>query len=320
MNHIISVIIPVYNGELKIRETIESILKQTFKNLEIIVINDGFTDSTLEIVQSIYDSRLQIFSYFNAGLSTSRNRGVSHSKGQFISFIDADDLWTVDKLEAQYKALQDNKKAAVAYSWTDYIDAEGEFLKAGRHMTVTGSVYSKLLQWNFLENGSNPLILKEALNEVGGFDESLAAAEDWDMWLRLSARYEFVCVDRAQILYRISTNSMSTNLKRQEAASLKVIERAFSQPQAKSLQHLKKYSKAELYKYLMFRAIEAPTDIQKSFTSALFWCKCVKHDPSVLKQRRVMLIAVLKIIFPQLYQHLKKLLHTKQRTRNNSVN
>ncbi len=319
MNNKISVIIPVYNGETTIRETLQSIFKQTFKNLEIIVINDGSTDSTIEIIKSIYDSRLQIFSYPNAGLSASRNRGINKSLGQFISFIDADDLWTVDKLACQYKALQDNEKAAVAYSWTDYIDVKGNFLKAGRHITATGSVYSQLLLSNLLENGSNPLIRREALNEVGGFDDSLTAAEDWDMWLRLSERYEFVCVERVQILYRVSTNSMSTNFTRQEVESLKVIERAFSQPQAESLQHLKKYSKAQLYKYLMFKAIEAPINRQKSCTAALFFWKCVKYDLSVLQQRQVILIVVLKIVFPQIYQRLGQFLHSKQRTRNNSV-
>ena len=317
MNNKISVVLPVYNGEITIQETIQSILKQTFKNLEIIVINDGSTDSTSEIVKSIYDSRLQIFSYPNAGVSISRNRGINKSLGQFISFIDADDLWTVDKLACQYKALQDNEKAAVAYSWTDYIDVNGKFLKAGRHITATGDVYSKFLLSNFLESGSNPLIRREALNEVGGFDESLPGAEDWDMWLRLSARYEFVCVDRVQIFYRVHPLSLSTNLTRQEAESLKVIERAFSQPQAESLQHLRKYTLALLYKYLMFKAIEAPADRQKSCTAALFFWKCVKYDLSVLQQRQVMLIAVLKIIFPQLYQRLNQFLHSKQRTRNN---
>ena len=304
---LISVVIPVYNGEKTIKKTIEAVLNQSFPDIEVIVINDGSCDSTVEIVNSIDDYRLQLFSYTNAGLAASRNRGISHSKGEFISFIDADDLWTTDKIEAQYKALQENPQAAVAYSWTDYIDAEGKFLQSGRHVTAKGDVYSKLVLSSFLENGSNPLIRMQAISTIGTFDESLFAAEDWDMWLRLAAKYEFVCVEKVQILYRVSVNSMSANLKRQEAACLEVIERAFSHPKAEFLQYLKKYSFAHLYKYLAFKALQASPKQQQSLIAAQFLWNCVKYDPSVLRQTRVMLIALLKIAFPQLYDRLKQL-------------
>ena len=116
---LISVIIPVYNAEATIKETIDSVLNQTFTNLELIVINDGSKDSSLSIISNIKDSRLKLFSYDNAGVAISRNRGIKKASGKFIAFIDADDLWTSDKLEAQLKALQSNPQAAVAYSWVD---------------------------------------------------------------------------------------------------------------------------------------------------------------------------------------------------------
>ncbi|WP_341526555.1 glycosyltransferase [Nostoc sp. UHCC 0302] len=306
---LISVIIPVYNGEKTIKKTIESVLKQTVSDLEVLVINDGSTDSTEEIVKSIPDLRLKIFSYHNAGLAASRNRGLSHTNGEFISFIDADDLWTFDKLEAQWKALEDSENAAVAYSWTDYIDVDSKFLKSGSRITLKGDVYNKLLLYNILENGSNPLIRKEAFTEIGGFDESLPAAEDWDMWLRLATRYEFTVVPKAQILYRVSANSMSTNLKRQEVASLEVIERAFTHSKAASVQHLKKYSKAQLYQYLTFKALDAPPAKQKSSIATHFFWNCVKYDPSILRQKRLILIAVLKITLAELHYRIGCLKH-----------
>src|SRR4028118_1589922 len=158
---LISVIIPVYNGEKTIRETIESILNQTFTDFELIVINDGSQDATLEIVECIQDSRLKVFSYPNAGQAASRNQGISHACGRYISFIDADDLWAPDKLEAQLKALQANPQAAVAYSWTKCIDELGQFSRRGSHISATGNVYGKLLLIDFIENGSNPLIRAE---------------------------------------------------------------------------------------------------------------------------------------------------------------
>ena len=298
----ISVIIPVFNGEATIRETIDSIVNQTFRDIEIIIINDGSTDATLETIKEISDSRIKIFSYSNAGLSASRNRGISQATGEYISFIDADDLWTPDKLELQWQALQQNPQAAVAYSWTDYIDESSKFLKSGRRIKVNGDAFSKLLVTNFLENGSNQLIRKTALEKVGGFDESLNASEDFDMWLRLATNYQFICVEKPQILYRTSTTSMSTNLKRQETASLEVIKRAFNYPKAEKLQYLKKQSLSHLYQYLTFKAIEAPSKQRKTLTAIYFWWNCIKNNPAMLKNKNMTIIAGLKIFFPRLFQ------------------
>lgn len=110
----ISVIIPVYNGQKTIKETIQSVLNQTFADWELIIVNDGSQDATLEIINSINDYRIKVFSYSNAGVSSSRNRGIDQAQGEFISFLDADDLWTPDKLKEQLKALQENPQAALA--------------------------------------------------------------------------------------------------------------------------------------------------------------------------------------------------------------
>ncbi|MEM6755478.1 MAG: glycosyl transferase family A, partial [Cyanobacteria bacterium P01_C01_bin.38] len=182
----------------------------------------------------------------------------------------------------------------------DYINESSKIIKSGRRIKVNGDAFSKLLVTNFLENGSNPLIRKEAL-EIGGFDESLPAAEDKDMWLRLAANYEFVCVEKPQILYRISSTSMSTNLKRQEAASLKVIERGFSYSKAEKLQYLKKQSLSHLYQYLTFKAIEAPPKQRQTFTAVYFWWNWIKNNPAIAKNKRLMIIAAVKILFPQLF-------------------
>ena len=300
----ISVIVPVFNGELTIQETINSILNQTFENIEVIISNDGSTDSTLEIVSNISDSRIKILSYPNAGVSASRNRGIYQAKGEYISFMDADDLWTPDKLELQWQALQDNPQAAVAYSWTDYIDESSKFLKSGRRIKVNGDAFSKLLVTNFLENGSNPLISKKALEKVGGFDELLPVAEDKDMWLRLAANYEFVCVEKPQILYRSSMNSLSSNLKNMEATSLKVIERAFSYPQAYQFQHLKKQTISEFYKYLTFKAIETTPQKQQTVTTIYFLWNYIKNNPVAIKDKKLMIIISVKILFPQISHRL----------------
>ncbi len=293
---LISVIIPIFNNQKTINKTLNSVLKQTLSNLEIIVINDGSTDESLEKIATIKDPRVQVFSYPNAGVAVSRNRGIERARGEYISFLDADDLWTPDKLEAQLKALQENPHAAVAYSWTDYIDEAGNFLYHGSHISINGDVTAKLLFKNFIENGSNPLIRRHALVKVGEFDSSLSPAEDWDMWLRLAARYHFVAVPQPQILYRMSPSASSANISKMEIQGLKVIERALSLG-SESLQSLKKPSIANFYQYLMFRALTGnPSRIQCLIASRCFWYAVINNPGMLRRQNRLMSIVFFKII------------------------
>ncbi|MCX7592214.1 MAG: glycosyltransferase [Fischerella sp.] len=292
---LISIIIPTYNSEKTIKDTIESVLEQTLTDYELIVINDGSSDSTLDIVSQFHDSRIKVFSYPHQGANVSRNLGLAHAAGEFISFLDADDLWTSDKLASQMKALQENPQASVAYSWTDYIDEKGEFLLAGMHITANGNVYEQLLVNNFVENGSNPLIRKEALLKLGGFDENLSAGQDWDMWLRLARECSFVAVPKVQILYRKSSNSLSSNLARQEKACLKVLDKAYNDS-PKYLQNLRKQSLTNLYKYLTCKAMEKPFNRQKGSVAARFLWKYVINDASRLDHIKLTLKLFLKIV------------------------
>lgn len=298
---LISVIIPAYNSEKTIQETIESVLKQTFTDFELIVVNDGSTDATLEIINSIKDPRIQVLTYPNAGVAVSRNRGISHSTGEFISFLDADDLWTADKLEAQLKALQENPKAAVAYSWLDSIDESGNFLRPGTRITENGNIYDKLFLTPFVSSGSNGLIRRQPLIEIGGFDESLAASQDYDLYLRLAARYDFVCVPSVQILYRILSGSMSTNISRLEATSLLVRERAFKESPQPLAHELKRYSIGNFYKDFTFKLLNMPAKRERGLQAArLFW-NAVKYDPELLRRRifwKILLRIVIIIILP----------------------
>ncbi|OKH33362.1 glycosyl transferase family A [[Phormidium ambiguum] IAM M-71] len=298
---LISVIIPAYNSEKTIKETIESVLNQTFSDFELIVVNDGSTDSTLEIVNNIKDSRMMVFTYPNAGVAVSRNRGVSHSSGEFVSFLDADDLWTADKLEAQLKALQENPEAAVAYSWLDSIDESGNFLRQGERIKENGDIYTKLLLIPFVSSGSNGLIRRQAFIEIGGFDESLAASQDYDFYLRLAARYHFVCVPEVQILYRILSGSMSTNIHRLEATSILVRERAFQESPQPLLSKFKQYSLGNFYKDFTFKLLNMPPERERGWQATkLFW-KAVEYDPALLRRRifwKVILRIIIIIIMP----------------------
>lgn len=283
---LISVVIPAYNAEKTIKSTVESVLNQSFSDLELLVINDGSKDSTLDILSNIKDSRLKVFSHPNSGPQFSRNRGIKEATGEYISFLDADDLWTLDKLESQFNALQTNPEAAVAYSWTNWIDESDRFLRRGSYTSATGNVFTKLLLIDFVESGSNPLIRRTALDAVGDFDESLVGGQDWDMWLRLAAKFPFTVVPSPQILYRKypNSNSWSNNVERQEIGFKRVIEKALAEAPDSVKRHQKNII-SNRYKCLIVDALERPAGRKRALTTARFLWIALKNDPSLIRAR-----------------------------------
>ncbi len=296
----ISVIIPVFNGEDTISKTIESVIDQTFSDFELIVINDGSTDTTLEVLSTIKDSRLKVFSYPNAGQGASRNRGLIHASGEYIAFLDADDIWTPDKLEMQLQALEKHSDAAVAYSWTDSIDESGDFHSKGPRPQFEGDVFQPLLLTNFLVNGSNPLIRHQALIEVGGFDELLPPAEDWDMWLKLANHYHFVVVKSPQVLYRQSSNSASSNVLKMESSSIKLLKNALTY-RSELLENLHPIIFANLYKYLTWKALTGIPRKRNCLTAFRFFYYTVKYDPKLIYKKaffKVIIRTIIILAFP----------------------
>lgn len=284
---IISVIIPVFNGEATLGETIDSVLNQTFSDFELLIIDDGSSDHTPEISQSFRDYRLHYQRYENAGPATSRNRGAAIARGHYLSFIDADDRWTPDKLEQQWQALETHPDAAVAYSWTNYIDEAGDLIRTGSHLDVTSDsngqpqaadVLAYLLLGDFLENGSNVLLRRDAFERVQGFDPSLTVAHDWDLFLRLAARYFFICVPQAQIQYRLSKTSISSQIERQETYCKLALERAYAScPEA--LKYLENQSFINLYYYLVYKALQAPIEAENCRLALSFIQKLEQRQP-----------------------------------------
>ena len=237
----ISVIIAAYNAQDTIVETVESVLNQTFTDLEILVIDDGSKDSTGDRLCSLDDPRLKLISYENGGVALARNRGIANARGEYISFLDHDDLWTPDKLEDQLAALQKNPDAGVAYSWTIgmFSDENPVRYKKLDKVFFEGDIYDKILISNFVGSGSNILVRKEAVESVGGFDATPVSNEDWDFYIRLAAKWHFVLVPKYQILYRQLNSSMSSNILRLEEGGLVLVKKAYRDA-PKELQHLKK--------------------------------------------------------------------------------
>jgi glycosyltransferase involved in cell wall biosynthesis len=288
---LVSVIIPAYNAERTILETIASVQQQTFSDFEIIVINDGSTDRTLEKVSSIVDS--------NGGLSVARNRGIEQATGDFIAFLDADDLWKPDKLELQLSALQNNLAAGVAYSWTCFIDENGNVLFPHEPVVFEGNVYPQLLLGNFLGSGSVPLIRRQAIESVGQFNPLLKSAEDWDYYLRLAARWPFVLIPKFQVLYRRSSGSLSSKIEPMTEYLLKVHEQAFCSAPSE-LQYLKNQSLANIYQnlaYLCLTRVPGDDGVKKASQNLQ---KAVSLKPNLLLNKKIQRLAM-KLVLMQLF-------------------
>lgn len=282
---LVSVVIPAYNSEKTLLQTVASVLNQTYQNIELIVINDGSTDGTLAQLETVQDSRLKVFSYENGGLATARNRGIERASGDYLTFIDADDLWTPEKVEAQVTALQQRPEAGVAYSWTRAMDSSGTLFYEGNHESYAGDVYAPLLRCNFITSGSNVMITRKAVAASGVFDSSLRYCEDWDYYLRLARTWPFVVVPRYQILYRQTEGSLSTNVAKMEAAYKTVCDRAF-QNVPPAVQQLRPECLAHVKQYLAQLALKNASDrVNLPIAGRNLW-QAVRHWPRILTESK----------------------------------
>lgn len=304
---VISVIVPAYNAERTILETLTSVQQQTFSDFELLIINDGSSDCTLKLLQKVIDKRIKVFSYKNAGVSVARNRGIAHATGEFISFLDADDLWAPDKLALQLAALRQHPEAGVAYSWTSLINEKGELLHAGEPIAFEGDVYTKLLVRNFIYSGSNPLIRRQALDPVGEFDPTLTHGEDWEFYLRLAAYWPFVVVPKPQILYRQTQESVSSKVEVTEKAVQRAIEKAFLMA-PKDLQYLKNQNLANLYQYLTGIRLAYVTNISQVEEAGQKLHMAIRLYPQTLlnrtTQRYIAKWLMMRILSPKVARYL----------------
>lgn len=314
----VSVIIAAYNSENTITETISSVLNQTFSDLEVIVIDDGSSDRTCQRVLKIPDNRVQLFPYQNGGVAKARNRGISHANGEYLTFLDHDDLWTPDKIEAQVTALEKSPDAGVAYSWTINMYSEENPIRFVNSSPVyfEGDVYSQLLLYNFLESGSNMLARKKAIKSVEGFDSTPLSNEDWDFYLRLAAKWSFVVVPQYQIIYRRTADSMSSQVQRLEKGGNILIEKAY-QSAPDNLQHLKKQSLGNHYIYCSRLYLESSNNSlkensQKSLEEAYRTMGlAIRFCPQVLLKKNELIqmfkLLSVSIFTPKLMRQLKQI-------------
>lgn len=220
---LVSVIIATYNSGRYLQDAIDSILAQTVPDLELLVIDDGSTDDTRSRVAEISDPRLTYIWQRNAGQTAAKNAGVRRARGDFIGFCDGDDYWYGNKLELQLPKFADAPETGVVYSPADTIDEQGKPLGEVLAEGYSGSVTQELFLRNFVPFGT-ALVRRQCLEEVGGFDDSLAMGIDWDLWLRVSARYHFDFVPQSTYAYRIWPGQMSKNWRGRYASAFRIMD------------------------------------------------------------------------------------------------
>jgi glycosyltransferase involved in cell wall biosynthesis len=259
MMDLISIIIPAYNAERFIDRTLDSALNQTFKHIEVIVVNDGSTDNTQFIVENIAvkDRRVRLFNTMNRGVARARNFGIENARGPYVAFLDADDLWHPTKIERQFEALSayaSDPTWAGAYVFHREIDEEDRVIGDGR-VTINSRGY--ILVRNFvlklIGNGSSLMVRREVAIAVGGFDPSYADAglggcEDLDFELKLAAQYRIEAVRLFLVGYRVYDGNMSSNRLRMAKSMVATIEQHIKRNPSMPLR-VRRWGRGNGYRY-----------------------------------------------------------------------
>jgi GT2 family glycosyltransferase len=199
-NPIVSVIIPTYNRAWILREAIDSVLTQEFEDFELIVVDDGSTDNTREILET-YGHDIIVLRQSNKGVSAARNRGICEAAGQLVSFLDSDDLWLPRKLSLQMDFFYLNPGALICQTEEIWVRNGVRMNPGKRHQKFSGMIFERSLGL-CLVSPSAVMIRKTLFDIVGLFDESLAACEDYDFWLRISSTYPVHLIDVPLIIKR----------------------------------------------------------------------------------------------------------------------
>lgn len=231
----VDVIIPAYNAARYLTAALDSVEAQTFTDWRILLVDDGSTDSTPDVVAPYRErlgNKLKYIRQANAGLPTARNTAIRNSSAEFLALLDADDVWLPWRLMESVRSFADRPLAGLSYGMIQYIDQAGNTTawkdKRQRHAEgkIAPYIYTKQV------NLPCPTVTfrRQCVEEVGLFDESMRATEDRDMWLRIAQKYEVCYVEKVIAYYRISPNSMSADLNRMRTAQLRFVEKHRGSP------------------------------------------------------------------------------------------
>ena len=295
----VSVVIPTYNRSKFVKEAIESVLAQSYKNFELIVVDDGSTDDTREVIEKISDSRLKYFYKDNGGHCSSRNYGFIKAKGEYVALLDHDDLWPENYLETMVKQLEGQAEYSFAYSRVTLLHEDGStspFATEDRY--VSGWVTKSFFKGGPCLMPSATMFKKEILKDFY-FDEALKLGEDNDFFLRLSVKTPFLFISEATVLRRAMADSLSANvtidnqcygilsverfyyrLGGNKLVPAILARRSISHKYRRAAKTIYKLKARKAYMILLMRAISYyPFDIRLYFDLCRFLLLSKKEDP-----------------------------------------
>ena len=255
---LVSVIIPAFNAAEYIRQTLHSVLAQTYQSLEVIVVDDGSEDDTDAIVEEFVkkDARVQLVKQCNAGVGAARNTGIRMARGEYIAPMDADDMWFPEKLEKQVACMERyNEETGLVYCWSTRVDNDGAFESFQCPNAAEGRMLHAMVSGNIVGSASVPLFRTAALARVGPYltraeQRGAQGCEDWDLYIRIAERFSIRLVPEFLVAYRRTPFSMSVNAESMAISFDVIIQRARQRnPDLPSSSFC--FSAGNFYKYLV---------------------------------------------------------------------
>jgi glycosyltransferase involved in cell wall biosynthesis len=317
VDDLVTVIIPAHNAARTIGRTLDSVSAQSYRNLEILVVDDGSTDQTANIVRTHgrADKRVRLIRQLNDGVAAARNRGVSEARGSFVAPIDADDLWQPTKIAKQMALMRERgEKVGLVYTWLAKIDPQDRILSLKHCPLDEGQVFLAMCSGNMIGNGSSPLMRKHVVQECGGYDPTLRArggqgCEDLQLYLKIAERYEFAVVKEHLTGYRRAPGNMSSDV-RQMFRSRDLVLSAF---EAAYPQHAEVFHQGRNYafKWLTVRALN-----EGQFRTAAALCAAaLRNDRANARWiPNAIVSALLRKAFPKRARHFaRRLLRIEER-------
>jgi glycosyltransferase involved in cell wall biosynthesis len=232
---LVSVVIPVYNGARFLAQAIDSVLAQTYPAIEVVVVDDGSTDDSRDLIAR-YGDRVVAVSQANGGVARARNAGIRASRGELVAFLDQDDWWRPEKIAAQVRVFQSDGAIGLVHTGVGHYDEKAQAFvgRLNPHDTpheLVGRCYERLLLGNSIYNAT-VMVRRAALDVVGHFDASIAGntVADYELWLRLAQRFALAYVPEELAVFRLHADQGTWKRRDMLAAELRVVERALASP------------------------------------------------------------------------------------------
>jgi len=227
---LVSVVIPAMNAAATVAQAVHSVLDQTVQDFEVIVVDDGSSDATADVVASIPDARVHVVRQPNRGAAAARNAGILSARGNWVAFLDADDLWLPHKLEVQLQALAKRPDARAVQSGAYFVDSDRRVLRVRRCFEPRDPMLAFLRFQNMPNVASTWMVERGALISIGMFDASLAILEDWDISVRIARDCNPISISEPLSMYRVHPGNRSRDLGLHVRPGLRVLRKVFEDP------------------------------------------------------------------------------------------